>query len=160
MWSSRSLKHISNFNFNLMWKHVPNIWHPARRSAELGGELTFRYQLPIKFSGSVRSNAASCKTCSLNKNQSKFSMNPKGNSSTSFTKGSCPARRAGAGSADVVAGSSVLALTAGLTARAKAPLRTPCNTGITTRWWVNARADQGSMGNFYTRGKSDNFPKN
>lgn len=61
-------------------------------------------------------------------------MNPegtRGSSSTSFTKGSCPARRAGAGSADVVAGSSVLALTAGLTARAKAPLGAPCSTAIT-----------------------------
>lgn len=45
-----------------MWKHVLNIWHPARCSAELGGDSTFWYRLPKKFNGSFRSNAVNCKT--------------------------------------------------------------------------------------------------
>lgn len=57
----------------------------------------------------------------------------RGRSSTSSTKGSCPARRARTGSAHVVAGSSVPALTAVLTARAKASLGASCGGGITTR---------------------------
>lgn len=120
-------------------KHVPNTRHLSKRFAELGWKRAPQYYLPIKFHGLFRSGIVNCKTSSLHKkppNKPTICINPKGtrgSSGTSSTKGSCPARCASTGSAHVVAGSSVLALTAVLAAWAKASLGASCSGGIKTR---------------------------